>query len=136
MCLWRNEENEHEENDINPIEDENNIFIKDIVETRLEFFRQNELLFKKTEEDKKNYSLVKNAIFLSENTTEEIKEIFEKEDTKYISLLGKDVINNKTRMMSALNWLNLNQERESFDKQLFYSLLKELNTQMAFLQTR
>lgn len=32
-----NEENEHEENDINPIEDENNIFIKDIVETRLEF---------------------------------------------------------------------------------------------------
>lgn len=42
-----NEENEHEENDINPIEDENNIFIKDIVETRLEFFRQNELLFKK-----------------------------------------------------------------------------------------
>lgn len=50
-----NEENEHEENDINPIEDENNIFIKDIVETRLEFFRQNELLFKKTEEDKKNY---------------------------------------------------------------------------------
>lgn len=121
-----NEENEHEENDINPIEDENNIFIKDIVETRLEFFRQNELLFKKTEEDKKNYSLVKTAIFFTENTTEEIKEIFEKEDTKYISLLGKDVINNKTRMMSALNWLNLNQERESFDKQLFYSLLKEL----------
>ena len=40
-----NEENELEENDINPIEDENNIFIKDIVETRLEFFRQNELLF-------------------------------------------------------------------------------------------
>lgn len=27
----------NEENDINPIEDENNIFIKDIVETRLEF---------------------------------------------------------------------------------------------------
>lgn len=54
----------NEENDINPIEDENNIFIKDIVETRLEFFRQNELLFKKAEEDKKNYSLVKTAIFL------------------------------------------------------------------------
>ena len=53
----------NEENDINPIEDENNIFIKDIVETRLEFFRQNELLFKKAEEDKKNYSLVKTAIF-------------------------------------------------------------------------
>ena len=70
--------------------------------------------------------MVKTAIFFTENTTEEIKEIFEKEDTKFISLLGKDVINNKTRMMSALNWLNLNQERESFDKQLFYSILKEL----------
>ena len=45
----------NEENDINPIEDENNIFIKDIVETRLEFFRQNELLFKKAEEDKNNF---------------------------------------------------------------------------------
>ena len=53
----------NEENDINPIEDENNIFIKYIVETRLDFFRQNELLFKKAEEDKKNYSLVKTAIF-------------------------------------------------------------------------
>ena len=114
-----NEENELEENDINPIEDENNIFIKDIVETRLEFFRQNELLFKKAEEDKKNYSLVKTAIFFTENTTEEIKEIFEKEDTKFISLLGKDVINNKTRMMSALNWLNLNQERESLISSCF-----------------
>ena len=72
--------------------------------------------------------MVKTAIFFTENTTEEIKEIFEKEDTKFISLLGKDVINNKTRMMSALNWLNLKWERncESFDKQLFYSILKEL----------
>lgn len=61
-----NQYNELKENDINlsPVEDENNIFIKDIVETRLEFFRQNELLFKKAEEDKKNYSLVKTAIFL------------------------------------------------------------------------
>lgn len=58
-----NEDNELEENDINPIEDENNIFIKDIVETRLVIFRQNELLFKKAEEDKKNYSLVKLLFF-------------------------------------------------------------------------
>lgn len=42
-----NEDNELEENDINPIEDENNIFIKDIVETRLEFL------------DKMNYYLRK-----------------------------------------------------------------------------
>lgn len=88
----------NEENDINPIEDENNIFIKDIVETRLEFFRQNELLFKKAEEDKKNYSLVKTAIFFTENTTEEIKEIFEKEDTKFISLFSQSIAKRKQKI--------------------------------------
>lgn len=44
-------------------------------------------------------------------------------------MLGKDVINNKAKIMSALNWLYFNQERESFDNQLFYSLLKGLTHQ-------
>lgn len=54
------------DNDINPdsVEDENSVFIKDIVETHFEFFKQNELLFKRVEENKKNYSLVKTALFL------------------------------------------------------------------------
>lgn len=123
-----NQDNELKEHDINlsPIEEGNNIFIRNIVETRLEIFKQNEFLLKKAEEDKRNYSLVKSAIFFTENTTEEIKEIFKNEDTKFISLIGKDVINNKTKMISALNWLNFYQEHESFDKQLFDSLLKEL----------
>lgn len=61
-----NQDNELKEHDINlsPIEEGNNIFIRNIVETRLEIFKQNEFLLKKAEEDKRNYSLVKSAIFL------------------------------------------------------------------------
>lgn len=110
----------------NPVEDENITLIKDIDEIRLEIFRHNELLFKKVEEDKKNFSLVKKAIFFTENTCAELRKIYKGPKANFTFLFGKDFIENNDSMITVMDRFVFKQVREDFDTQLCAGLLKNL----------
>lgn len=110
-------------------ENGNDRFLGELAEIRIEFFRQNELLSQIAIKDSKNFSLVKTALFLTQNTTEEAKELFTEEKRKYVLLFGKDFIEDKYAMKTLLDKCVFAKRRDSFDKQLVNSLLKELTPQ-------